>query len=83
MCGIAAKWLRGYLKPMIEDYLSVTSLKRDGFFNADAVQKVLQGHLSQKEYNIGLRRPFSPFRSGTNSLSRGRFHESTNDDPDC
>ena len=55
MCGIAAKWLRGYLKPMIEDYLSVTSLKRDGFFNADAVQKVLQGHLSQKEYNIGLR----------------------------
>ncbi|MGB2827415.1 MAG: asparagine synthase (glutamine-hydrolyzing) [Dehalococcoidales bacterium] len=50
----AAKWLRGCLKPMIEEYLSVSSLKREGYFNADAVHKMLQAHLTQQEYNLGL-----------------------------
>jgi len=50
----AAKWLRRGLKPMVEDYLSISSLKRGGYFNTDAVYKMLQDHLMQKEYNLGL-----------------------------
>ncbi len=50
----AAKWLRSGLKPMIEDYLSVSSLEKNGLFYADAVNKMLQDHLTQKEYNLGL-----------------------------
>ena len=50
----AAKWMRAGLKPMFEDYLSVSSLQRSGFFNVDAVREMLENHLTLKEYNLGL-----------------------------
>ena len=50
----AAKWMRAGLKPMIEDYLSTSSLQRSGCFNVKAVGEMLENHLTLREYNLGL-----------------------------
>lgn len=41
-----AKWFTGTLRPLIEDLLTPAKLKREGFFNADYVQQLLQEHMS-------------------------------------
>jgi len=38
-------WLRQELKPMMLDVLAPQKLRRDGFFNADYVQSLVQEHL--------------------------------------
>lgn len=39
-----ASWLRGPLRDMVRAYLSPTTLKKVGFFNAPAVEKLLDEH---------------------------------------
>ncbi len=41
-----AKWFTGTLRPLIEDLLAPAKLKREGFFNTDYVQQLLQEHMS-------------------------------------
>lgn len=43
-----AKWFTGELRPLLEEMLSRERLQREGFFNPDYVQKLLQEHLTQK-----------------------------------
>ena len=43
-----AKWFTGTLRPLIEDLLAPAKLKREGFFNADYVQQLLQEHMGGK-----------------------------------
>ncbi|MDB9314654.1 asparagine synthase (glutamine-hydrolyzing) [Spirulina sp. CS-785/01] len=43
-----AKWLTKELRPLVEEMLSPSRLQREGFFNADYVQQLLQEHMSGK-----------------------------------
>jgi asparagine synthase (glutamine-hydrolysing) len=45
----AAAWLRGDLKPFARDLLAPDALRRDGFFRADAVTRLLDEHESGRE----------------------------------
>jgi asparagine synthase (glutamine-hydrolysing) len=40
------RWLRFELKDLLLDYLSAERLKREGFFDADLVEKKVKEHLS-------------------------------------
>jgi asparagine synthase (glutamine-hydrolysing) len=42
-------WLRHELRPMMLDVLSPSQIRRDGFFNADHVQKLVREHLQGRE----------------------------------
>jgi asparagine synthase (glutamine-hydrolysing) len=42
-------WLREELRPMMLDMLSPARMRRDGFFNADYVQQLVNAHLQGKE----------------------------------
>lgn len=42
-------WLRAELRPMMLDLLSPTRMRRDGFFNADFVQQLVNEHLQGVE----------------------------------
>lgn len=44
-----AKWLTGPLRPLMEDMLSESRLKRDGFFNPAAVRTLLDDHLAGRQ----------------------------------
>ena len=43
-----AKWLTGPLRPLVEDMLSGERLRRDGLFNADCVQSLLDDHMQHR-----------------------------------
>ncbi|HEX3806601.1 MAG TPA: asparagine synthase C-terminal domain-containing protein, partial [Gaiellaceae bacterium] len=45
----AAAWLRGELEPFARDTLSSDTLRRQGFFRHEAVQKLLDAHISGRE----------------------------------
>jgi asparagine synthase (glutamine-hydrolysing) len=45
----AAAWLRGELEPFARDTLSADTLRRQGFFRPDAVERLLDTHVSGKE----------------------------------
>jgi asparagine synthase (glutamine-hydrolysing) len=45
----AAAWLRGELEPFARETLSAATLRRQGFFQPDAVSKLLDAHVSGKE----------------------------------
>lgn len=46
-------WLRGALRPMVEDLLSEQTIKRRGLFRADEVRRVIDANLSGREdYNL-------------------------------
>lgn len=46
-----AHWLLGELKPMLIDYLSPDRIRRQGYFNPQAVDTLLQDHLSKRRDN--------------------------------
>ena len=41
-----SKWLRGRLRPLMEDLLSKDSLSGHGFFNPEEVRRLMDAHLS-------------------------------------
>ncbi len=41
-----AQWLRGKMRPLMEDLLSESSLARQGIFNPKAIRKMLDAHIS-------------------------------------
>jgi asparagine synthase (glutamine-hydrolysing) len=46
-----AKWLAGSLRPLVEDMLAKERLEREGLFNPDYVQQLLQEHMmGQKDH---------------------------------
>jgi len=45
----AAAWLRGELEPFARETLAAENLKRQGFFRPEAVQRVLNDHVSGRE----------------------------------
>jgi asparagine synthase (glutamine-hydrolysing) len=45
----AAAWLRGELEPFARETLSPATLRRQGFFAPDAVQRVLDAHVAGRE----------------------------------
>jgi len=45
----AAAWLRGELEPFARETLSDQTLRRQGFFDPQAVRRVLDAHVSGKE----------------------------------
>jgi asparagine synthase (glutamine-hydrolysing) len=46
-------WLRGPLKPMVDDLLSEEAIRRRGLFQAAAVQKIISANQSgQEDYNL-------------------------------
>jgi len=46
-------WLRGPLKPMIDDLLSEETIKRRGLFQASAVQRIINANQSgQEDFNL-------------------------------
>ncbi|HVW90735.1 MAG TPA: asparagine synthase C-terminal domain-containing protein, partial [Gaiellaceae bacterium] len=45
----AAAWLRGELEPFARETLSTDTLRRQGFFRADAVERLLDAHVSGRE----------------------------------
>jgi asparagine synthase (glutamine-hydrolysing) len=45
----AAAWLRGELEPFARDTLSAGTVRRQGFFRPDAVERVLDAHRSGRE----------------------------------
>jgi asparagine synthase (glutamine-hydrolysing) len=46
-------WLRGALRPMVDDLLSDETIKRRGLFQADEVQRIIDANLSGREdYNL-------------------------------
>lgn len=49
-----AQWLRGRLRPLMEDLLSPAALKAQGIFQPQAVRALMDRHLSDKE---DLRKP--------------------------
>jgi asparagine synthase (glutamine-hydrolysing) len=42
-------WLRGELRPMVEDLLSAENIKRRGLFDFREVRRVIEANLSGKE----------------------------------
>ena len=46
-----AKWVKGPLKELFEDLLSSDRIRREGFFNHEYVNELLQDHLSNKRDN--------------------------------
>ncbi|MEO7538400.1 MAG: asparagine synthase C-terminal domain-containing protein, partial [Pyrinomonadaceae bacterium] len=42
-------WLRGALRPMVDDLLSIETLKRRGYFDPAAVRKLIDTNLSGRE----------------------------------
>ncbi|MBD2577767.1 asparagine synthase (glutamine-hydrolyzing) [Oscillatoria sp. FACHB-1406] len=44
-----AKWFSGPLRPLLEEMLSAERLQREGFFNPNYVQQLLQEHLSGRK----------------------------------
>lgn len=45
------RWFTGELKELLTDYLSPDRIKRDGFFSPQAVQKLVDDHLTLKQDN--------------------------------
>ena len=45
----AAAWLRGELEPFARDTLSADTLRRQGFFRYDAVERLLDAHVDGRE----------------------------------
>jgi asparagine synthase (glutamine-hydrolysing) len=45
----AAAWLRGELEPFARETLSSDTLRRQGFFRAEAVERLLDAHVSGRE----------------------------------
>jgi asparagine synthase (glutamine-hydrolysing) len=46
-------WLRGALKPMVDDLLSAETVKRRGLFRPEEVQRIIDANLSGREdYNL-------------------------------
>jgi asparagine synthase (glutamine-hydrolysing) len=45
----AAAWLRGELEPFAREVLSPAEIRRQGFFDPDAVTRVLDRHVSRRE----------------------------------
>jgi asparagine synthase (glutamine-hydrolysing) len=45
----AAAWLRGALEPFARDTLSADTLRRQGFFRHEAVERLLDAHVSGRE----------------------------------
>ncbi len=45
----AAAWLRGDLEPFARETLSPERLRRQGFFRPDAVERILDDHVSRRE----------------------------------
>jgi asparagine synthase (glutamine-hydrolysing) len=45
----AAAWLRGELEPFARETLSAERLRRQGFFRPDAVERILDDHVSRRE----------------------------------
>src|SRR5207247_5641130 len=45
----AAAWLRGELEPFARDTLSHDTLRRQGYFRPDAVQRLIDRHVAGKE----------------------------------
>jgi asparagine synthase (glutamine-hydrolysing) len=48
-CAPAAAWLRGPLLPFASDVLSGETLRRQGYFRAEAVHAILARHVSRRE----------------------------------
>jgi asparagine synthase (glutamine-hydrolysing) len=46
-----AKWVKGPLKELFEDFLSPNRIKREGFLNPEYVSSLLQNHLLNKKDN--------------------------------
>lgn len=46
-----AKWVKGPIREMVLDYLSVDRIKREGFFRAGSVSGLLRDHLSGRTDN--------------------------------
>jgi asparagine synthase (glutamine-hydrolysing) len=46
-----AKWVKGPLKELFEDLLSLDRIKREGFLNSEYVRTLLQDHLANKKDN--------------------------------
>lgn len=43
-----SRWLRGSLKPLMEDLLSAERLRQRGYFNPDAVRALVDAHMQQR-----------------------------------
>ena len=46
-----SRWLRGSLRPMLEDLLSAERIARRGFFREATVRRLIADHLQQREDN--------------------------------
>ncbi len=44
-----AAWLRGPMEPFARDVLSPETLKRQGYFRSEAVERLLDGHVARRE----------------------------------
>ena len=42
------QWLRGHLRPLLEEYLSPSVIRRRGYFRPQAVQNLISDHLIQR-----------------------------------
>src|SRR5438874_2863896 len=49
-----AHWLLGELRPLVTDYLSPARIRRQGLFNEDVVNTLLEDHLSKRRDNRKL-----------------------------
>jgi asparagine synthase (glutamine-hydrolysing) len=45
----AAAWLRGDLEPFARETLSAATLRRQGFFQPEAVTRLLEDHVTRRE----------------------------------
>jgi asparagine synthase (glutamine-hydrolysing) len=43
-----AAWLRGEMQPFVRDVLSAENLRRQGFFDPDAVTRMVDDHVAQR-----------------------------------
>ena len=66
----AAAWLRGDLEPFARETLSADTLRRQGFFQPEAVTRVLDAHVAGREDSRASCGACSPSRSGTSITSK-------------
>ena len=52
--GPTAAWLRHELRPLLEDELSADRVRRLGYFDADALQRLLDDHFSRRHNREGI-----------------------------
>jgi asparagine synthase (glutamine-hydrolysing) len=48
-------WLRGYLRPLLDEYLSTERLRRRGYFRPETVREIIRDHLDgRRDYSLHL-----------------------------